>query len=356
MARKPPAYTRRSQRPNLAIVTLRDSKTGKRKCYSLGVYDSPESRELYHRLIAQWEADGRRLPGLGDDAAGDVSVTELCLAYWTWMKGVYHPSSLHTHKDAIRIFRQHHGSAPAASIGPNALRDLRVVMVRERGWSRTYANRQCKRIAQAYKWGAARELVPASVYDSLRLLEPLRKGEHGARENTRRAPVDMGLVERTIEHLPEAVAAMVRVQMVTGMRPCALTIMRPCDLDRSGDVWVYTPHAPGCEDSPKYNPVLLGPRAQREIIPRLGIDQHGWVFGSYTTGSYRRAIVRACERQGLTRWTPYQLRHTVLTAIERSHGLIQASLVAGHASAKITDSVYTHRDQETVLRVVREVG
>jgi len=359
MPRKPPSYRRRSPSSDRAIVTISDSKTHQRKTYALGVYDSPASREAYHQLIAAWESGGRRLPGVKEDrvAQGCATITELCLAYWRDCKDRYEPQSLFTHREAVRLIRKYHGSEPADSFGPNKLRELRKVMVRDRDWSRTYANRQCKRIAQMFKWGGAHEMVPASVYNALRLLEPLRRGQLGARENPPRQPVDFGLVELTIPHLSDTVADMVRVQTLTAMRPCAMVIMRPCDIDRSGDVWVYTPPKHSGEVA-KYNPVLLGPRAQGIVARRMFGD---CVFATdrgtpYSSGSYRRSITRACERAGLERWTPYQVRHAVLTRLERTHGLIGSSLVAGHASAMTTESTYVHRDREQAMRIVREVG
>ncbi len=56
-----PAYRARSG-SGQAIVTLTDSATKRRRDYWLGAFGSPGSRELYHRLIAAWEAGGRRLP------------------------------------------------------------------------------------------------------------------------------------------------------------------------------------------------------------------------------------------------------------------------------------------------------
>ncbi|MDQ7014250.1 MAG: hypothetical protein Q9O74_10180, partial [Planctomycetota bacterium] len=58
--RKPPAYRQRKG-DDQAIVTLTDSVTGKRRDYWLGEFDSPESREVYYRLLAEYEALGRRL-------------------------------------------------------------------------------------------------------------------------------------------------------------------------------------------------------------------------------------------------------------------------------------------------------
>ncbi len=44
------------------FVILTDSVTKRRRDYWLGEYNTPESRECYHRLIAAWEANDRRHP------------------------------------------------------------------------------------------------------------------------------------------------------------------------------------------------------------------------------------------------------------------------------------------------------
>ncbi len=71
---KPPAYRRRTD-SDQALVTLTDSATVRRLDYWLGEYGTPASRECDHRLIAEWESRGRRLPAPavvdgGADAAG----------------------------------------------------------------------------------------------------------------------------------------------------------------------------------------------------------------------------------------------------------------------------------------------
>ena len=60
--RRKPRYSRRRNDRNQALVTLTDSVTGRRRDDWLGEYGTPESRERYHRLVAEWEARGRRLP------------------------------------------------------------------------------------------------------------------------------------------------------------------------------------------------------------------------------------------------------------------------------------------------------
>ena len=43
----------------------------------LGVYDSPESREAYHRLLAEWSANGRSV----STPRGDITVVEVSSRY-----------------------------------------------------------------------------------------------------------------------------------------------------------------------------------------------------------------------------------------------------------------------------------
>ena len=49
------------------------------------------------------------------------------------------------------------------------------------------------------------------------------------------------VVDATVVHLPEPFRSMVQIQRLTGCRPCEVCLLRPCDVDRSGDVWRFTP-------------------------------------------------------------------------------------------------------------------
>jgi hypothetical protein len=61
-----------------AVVTLLDGLGG-RKDVLLGRYGTPECRAEYLRVLAEWEANGRRLPRPAA-APADVSLNELILA------------------------------------------------------------------------------------------------------------------------------------------------------------------------------------------------------------------------------------------------------------------------------------
>ena len=89
-----------------AIVTLPHSVTDHRKDYWLGSYGSPENRDLYHRVLAQWESAGRRLPITLDDRPADipqVSVAEVLAAYWKWAGRRYGSPELGCLRVVIRL-------------------------------------------------------------------------------------------------------------------------------------------------------------------------------------------------------------------------------------------------------------
>lgn len=193
-----------------ALVTLTDSVTRRRRDYWLGEHGSPESREAYHRVIAAWEANGRRLPE--NEAASPsvldrsgVTVTELIRDYWRWAEAYYRPKHVQSLIGALRLLKQYFGHSAAATFGPNMLRMVRDEMIRgdatatppRSAWSRKYINSQIQRIRHVFKWAAAREIVPVSIHQSLCTLEPLRRGRSGARENPKVGPVPEHLLPET---------------------------------------------------------------------------------------------------------------------------------------------------------------
>ncbi len=52
-------------------------------------------------------------------------------------------------------------------------------------------------------------------------------------------PVDVKHAEAVLPYVAPQVAAMIRLQQLTGMRPGEVVLMRPVDIDRNGNVWIY---------------------------------------------------------------------------------------------------------------------
>ena len=76
---------------------------------------------------------------------------------------------------------------------------------------------------------------------------------------------------------------------------------------------------------------------------------------AYTTVAVRNAVYRACDRAGIPRWHPNQIRHTVASKVRHLHGLEAAQVVLGHARADTTQ-IYAERDLARAREVVRALG
>src|SRR5262249_39061374 len=119
-----PTY-RLHQASGQAIVTLPDGLGNRRDVY-LGQYGTPESRTEYVRVIAEWEANGRRSPQPSHKAP-DLTVNEMLNAYWKHAEAYYrfkerkHCGQAYCIKDALRVAKKLYGHTPAVNFGPLAV-------------------------------------------------------------------------------------------------------------------------------------------------------------------------------------------------------------------------------------------
>ena len=76
-------------------------------------------------------------------------------------------------------------------------------------------------------------------------------------------------VQATLVDLSEVVGDMVGVQLLSGIRPGELVQVRPCDINRSGVVWVYTPYTHKTEYADKSRTIAIRPRDQSVRVKDL---------------------------------------------------------------------------------------
>src|SRR5205823_1844190 len=141
---------------------------------------------------------------------------------------------------ALRPVHRLYGHIPARDFGPNALRAVREEMVRK-GLARTTINNRIDRVRRAFRHAVSVEMVPPAVYEALRAVPGLQRGRTAARETEGVRPVPVKDVEAALACMPPPVAAMVRIQLLTGCRAGEVMSMRHGDIDKSGAVWTYSP-------------------------------------------------------------------------------------------------------------------
>lgn len=374
-----------------ALVEIRG-----RRIY-LGRHGTEESREKYRRIIAQFVTGEGEISAVEPKA--ELTVNEVILRYFRFAETYYVKHEKPTDEVAalraiLKRLRSLYGHTPVSGFGPKAFKILRDSLILE-GLSRKYINDCMARVRRIFRWAAAEELVPASIYQALASVPGLRRGRSKARETKRILPVSAERIEAILPELPEVVADMVRMQRLTGMRPAEVCILRPCDIDRTGEVWRFVPESHKTEHFGRERVIFIGPKAQEVLLRYLARDSQAYCFRpcdseakrraeahaerktpleygnrpgtnrkgnskrkpgeKYNTNSYRKAIHRACDKSGVKRWSPNRLRHAAATEIRREYGLEAAQIILGHSAADITQ-VYAERDLFKGLKVAKEIG
>lgn len=401
--------------------------------YWLGKWGSPEAQIAYDRLITEFvarrritdasPADSAATPGAygtpaptepaietNSEAPEALTVIELVNLYLDHCRTYYKSPDgklTSTYGNALQAARalRPFDDTLAANFGPK-----RLGMIRDseaaRGRPRVGCNAILKHVRRVFQWAESEELVPRGTHNSLKTAEPLKKGRTIAPELPPVTPVDDAVIDATIPFLPEIIADMVRLQRLTGARPGEICGLRPGDVERTGETWVWRPahHKNSWRDHERV--IMIGPRAQ-EIIERYMLrDPKAYCFSPaesernrsalrrlarkspltpsqrarkpkrngrrrprdhYDTAAYRHAITRAFEQLNKVRkcqdpnattvedWSPNQIRHTAGTDIRKTFGLEAAQVVLGHSSADVTQ-IYAERNQALAADVMRQIG
>ncbi len=215
-----------------------------------GPYGSPESRERYAAAISQWQAIQSEIPQPTQELERDprrllLTLSEVLADYQTFAKQYYSSEGRPTkeyvcQRDALRPLRALYGSTIASEFGPLKLKAVRQHLI-DQGLCRKLINSRINRIRRFFKWAVSEELIPAAVFEGLRTVDGLRFGRTTAKESPPIRPVEDAVVEATIKHTSPQVAAMIRLQRLTGMRPGEVVLMRGADIDRGGEIWIYEP-------------------------------------------------------------------------------------------------------------------
>jgi len=255
-------------------------------------------------------------------------------------------------RSALRVLRETHGPKTASSFGPLALKACQSDLV-AKGLTRPGVNKRILLIRQFFRWASANEFIPPEIYHGLKSVDALRKDRTTAPEPEPIGPISDAAVEAVMPHVGPEVAAMVRLQLWSGMRPQEVCGMRPRDLTMVGDVWECRPRHKN-EHHGKSRVVMFGPKCQELIKRFLGPDLDAPIFGRLTS-SYRRAIHRGCDRAGIPRWSPNRLRHACGTNVRREFGLEAGRVVLGHAKVETTE-IYAERDQDKAREIMRRMG
>jgi integrase len=302
-----PSY-REHKASGQAVVTLNG------KDIYLGRYGTKASHAEYDRLIAEWLANGRRLP-----ASTVLTIAEVIKHFWPWVEMHYRKSDgsqtseVSECRYSLRPLNHLYGTTPAPEFGPLKFKAVRQILIdgyehpkygRQKPLCRGVINHRMERVKRMFRWATENELVPPSVYHGLLAVRGLQRGRTKARETEPVRPVSNAFVSATRPFVSTPVEAIIDLQLLTGARPGEICIMRACDLDTSGRIWIYRPESHKTEHHGHRREIYLGPRAQVIVRPFLRTDLQAYLFSPKDAEAERLRLMREKRK---TKVQPSQL-------------------------------------------------
>ena len=358
-----------------------------------GPWGAPETEQKYRRWAAELIASEGVLSAPTPNKA-PLLVSELAAMYAAHVARYYREGSAESEniKRAVAALVDLYGPTPAAQFAPLGLKALRATWLNRRGapLSRGTINRYTRHVVRAFRWAAGEGLVPPEVPAALGLVESLKRGRCTAPEGKAIMPVPEAALDAVLAIAPPTIAAMIRVQLLTGARPGEVCALRRGDIDTAGDVWTatLTQHKTAHIEGAPPRVLCFGPQAQAVLKPFMLRPEAAYLFtpgeavaqraaaksthrregqrpgkrktartlgDSYDTHSYRKAVCRLCKRAGVAPWTPNQLRKLAATRVRERYGLDAAQVLLGHSHAQTTE-IYAQTNRARVIEIAREQG
>ena len=330
----------------------------------------------------------------------DDSITGLVQAYMRHALQYYRLSNESENiRRGMSILIEMFPTMTAEDFGPRDLKAVQQALI-DRPLARTTVNKYVGMIKRMFDWAVEEERVPASVAYGLRCVSSLKRGRSAAKETKPIKPVADEHVSAVLAYATPTIAAMIELQLLTGMRSTELCLVRPRDIDTSGVVWLYTPQKHKTEHLGRERVIAIGPRGQGILRPYLDRRVDAYCFcpaestqqmrdrrreerktpkhqgnrpgtnrkerpelspgQHYTKDTYGRAVrraIKAAQRDNskIPSWTPLQLRHSAGTRIREEFGLDVASAALGHADIDTT-KIYAELGRTKAIEAAKKLG
>jgi len=376
-----------------------------------GPFENTEANQKYHQTIAEWLAAGKNAHA----PCHEITIDEVIARFWLHAEKYYvrndgtPTSEVNNFRQALRPLKQLYGHTKVVEFGARAMCTVRQHMINN-GWCRSNINKMVGRIKLMFRWAAAQELIPASIYHVLDTVSGLRHGRSEAKETEPVRPVQQEYIDAIEPYVSRQVWAIIQLQLLTAARSGELVMMRPCDIDMSDKIWLYRPAQHKTAHHGFNRMIYIGPLGQDILRPFLRRPANSYCFspaelmaqhrleraqqrttpqkygngpGTNIKESHQRqpgkhytptglghavakAIKKAFRPEGMSdekfskwkpsqHWHPHQLRHNAATFLRKEFGLETARIILGHRSAAITE-VYAEMDQQKAMEAIVRVG
>lgn len=335
----------------------------------LGEYNSPESKAAFAEIIAEWEtAHAERRP----TANVELTVSRLAVLFLQHADKEYRRDGVPTgetanFRHALQSMNNLFHGVRVIDFGPKKLKQLQQQMVKD-GLAQQTINGRIRRIKQVFEWGVSEEMLSVGVSRALQTVHGLRIGKTAARAPQPKGAVSVEAVDAIKPYVTKPVWSMIQFMLFTGCRPSEAVVMKWSEINTANAVWTYCPKHHKTAHKGKNRVIVIGPQGQqvlngiREMSrsdfvfdPQVGFEEYvrkaygdkakaRKVGDCYTKHGLNTAVRNACDKAGIPRWSPGQLRKTRATQARRDGDLETAQQILGHSSKQTTERHYAAVD------------
>lgn len=312
-----------------------------------------------------------------ESSSAVVTVRVLYDHFLTWAPTHYRLPSGKTSREVKNFRDSFKDTLAAVGTKPVALmtkRDLELVRDRmvSRGLSRKVINQRISRIVHVFRWGTEenRTLVPETVAAVLSLLTPLEAYRTAAPEKEPIVGVPPDRVEKVIAVANPVLAAMLTLQLLTGMRPGEVRgIKKKMVVQRDGG-WVADfgiEHKMAYRKQRRAIPlgdktvrllktwIAKAPTADSYLFRPEQVRKSRLKGTQFSDTSYAHSLAAYCKKASVPRFAPNQIRHTVGEEVRRTHGLDHVQALLGHKNRQSSER-YAPVIQELAAVVAKKRG
>ena len=367
--------------PKLKEPKLTNRKDGRAvvhhngKMYVMGKVGTPDAQKAYHRFCLELH-NHAALPIV--PAGESCSITELVAAFLDFSIATHNKPNYTHYRILLGDFLDPlYGDKAVNEFKTFDLHNLRTALIKSGRFCRKQINDYIRRINTVFTWGVEMGKVDATAALALKSVRILKEGHPGTYENPEREHVSDDIIRKTLPYLSRTLRTMVMLQRSTGLRGDEICKMRVGDINEKWEYWFThktinkTKHKRlivfNTVEQAYIKPYLENRKADEFVFsPQIAVRELGKtpshrVGTRYDKDSYRTAVERATEYanrslpadQQIPYWTPHQLRHAALSAIELEKGILVAQEAGGHATPSTT-AIYVHRELEKQHRLAEE--
>lgn len=291
-----PKY-RRQKRPtgDLAFVEIAGVR------HYLGVFNSPESLNAYHRAVAAWIEGGQSqlLPATPQE----ITIAELVAKFWEHAEVYFRKpdgtgsTELVFYKHSFKPLLKLYETFRVSEFGPRALKSVRQQLITDNKLNRKTLNGYITRVKALFKWGVEQELVPPSIWHGLQAVAGLKRGRTEVPEPGRVHPVLQAHIDALQPLISKQVWALIQLQLFTAARAGELVTMRATEIDTSGPIWVYQPTDHKTAHHGIERTIYIGPRAQEIVRLFMAVRPIGDHLFSPIEAERQRNAEAECHRR-----------------------------------------------------------